>query len=266
MTDLKIENICCSGRRGKPSNMQDAWKHPLVPGLSFLSLKHSHCCTFSSCGRIFLSPSSSWSGWNSFLGHWLWVRFSCSVCQGCQGQLLDRLWGDLRNKDKHKYKQKRQNQRQKQRERQVNARVAKVSCRINNKVIFETFDQAKGKDKDKEKYKGQNKIRNKEKDKCVPKLSKRATGSTMRWSLKHFIKPKTKTKAKTKIETILMVMAFVCEPQKERCKIFPTRWAPTMTLEVPTSALTRSATEMVLKLDSVQMIYDAYTWYPNINT
>ena len=62
----------------------------------------------------------------------------------------------------------------------MNARVAKVSCRINNKVIFETFDQAKGKDKDKEKYKGQNKIRNKEKDKCVPKLSKRATGSTMR--------------------------------------------------------------------------------------
>ena len=64
----------------------------------------------------------------------------------------------------------------------MNARVAKASFRINNEVIFETFDQAKakGKDKDKEKYKGQNKIRNKEKDKCVPKLSKRATGSTMR--------------------------------------------------------------------------------------
>ena len=36
--------------------------------------------------------------------------------------------------------------------------------------------------------------------------------------MKHLIK--TKTKAETKIETILMVMAFVCEPQEERWKVF----------------------------------------------
>ena len=52
--------------------------------------------------------------------------------------------------------------------------VAKACCRINDEVVFETFDQDKDKDKGKGKGKGKgkDKIKNKEKDKCVPKLSK----------------------------------------------------------------------------------------------